>query len=98
MRVAIPELFAEPKPQEYAHTPYSMVYLHPGIRGAFKLMYLPLAELRMTLISPGSANTHPCSTSSQSSSNQTAGSPLKMNTTTPTHSPTAPMVSRCGST
>ncbi|KAE9367267.1 o-methyltransferas-like protein [Stipitochalara longipes BDJ] len=38
MRVAIPELFAEPKPQAYAHTPYSMVYLHPGIRGAFKLM------------------------------------------------------------
>jgi len=40
MRVVIPELFAEPKPQEYAHTPYSMVYLHPGIRGAFKLMYV----------------------------------------------------------
>lgn len=38
MRVAIPELFMEPNPQEYAHTPYSMVYLHPGIRGAFKLM------------------------------------------------------------
>ncbi|PMD29394.1 o-methyltransferas-like protein [Hyaloscypha variabilis F] len=38
MRVVIPELFAEPKSQEYTHTPYSMVYLHPGIRGAFKLM------------------------------------------------------------
>ena len=38
MRVAVPELFAEPEPQIYSHTPYSMVYLHPGVRGAFKLM------------------------------------------------------------
>jgi hypothetical protein len=38
MRVVIPEQFAEPAPQLYAHTLYSMVYLHPGIRGAFKLM------------------------------------------------------------
>lgn len=40
MHMAIPEMFSEPEPYFYAHTPYSLVYKHPGIRGAFKLMWV----------------------------------------------------------
>lgn len=38
MRMAVPEMFAETTPGVYSHTPYSQVYMIPGIRGAFKLM------------------------------------------------------------
>lgn len=39
MRMAtVTGLFQEVNSEEYAHTPYSMVYLVPELRGVFKLM------------------------------------------------------------
>jgi hypothetical protein len=38
MRITIPGLFAEPAPQEYAHTPNSLIYMDPGFRAVYELM------------------------------------------------------------
>jgi len=32
--------FAEVGKEKYAHTPYSQIFLVPGLRGFFKLMYI----------------------------------------------------------
>ncbi|KAE9372596.1 o-methyltransferas-like protein [Stipitochalara longipes BDJ] len=50
MRAVVPVIFAEPSPQVYAHTPYSMVYLVPGIRALFKLQNGPDGEYPTILI------------------------------------------------
>lgn len=38
MRVVIPTFFEEPRPEVYAHTPNSMVYLEGAVRANFKMM------------------------------------------------------------
>jgi hypothetical protein len=32
--------FAEVGPEQYAHTPYSQIFMVPELRGLFKLMYV----------------------------------------------------------
>jgi len=38
MRMVVPSFFAEPSPEVYCHTPTSLVYLFPPLRGGFKMM------------------------------------------------------------
>jgi hypothetical protein len=45
MRIVVPIFINEPSPEVYAHTPNSMVYLFPPLRGAFKMMRVSLKKL-----------------------------------------------------
>ncbi|CZR66315.1 related to O-methyltransferase B [Phialocephala subalpina] len=39
MRMVVPTYFTESSPEVYTHTPNSMVYLFPPLRGGFKMMF-----------------------------------------------------------
>ncbi|KAJ6780479.1 hypothetical protein PWT90_08423 [Aphanocladium album] len=49
MRVVVPTFFEEPRPEVYAHTPNSRVYLEIPVQGNFKMMFdeICVASIRM---------------------------------------------------